>query len=106
MKGAETQKGASGSEPNPLGMSHVLMQTSPSFQQIEQHPPQAFAVAKPLTVSTLLPPPFADSTRETMVVCIGQNSALQAVSGFEHQLVCPRKSGLGPTLEFASDIQL
>lgn len=59
-----------------------------------------------LTVSTLLPPSFVDSTRETTVVCIGQNAAFQAASGFEHQFVCPRESGLGPTLEFAAAIQL
>lgn len=34
-------------------MSHVHMQTSSSFQKIEQHPPQVLAVAKPLTVPTL-----------------------------------------------------
>lgn len=43
------------------------------FPAIEQRPSQVPAVAKPLTVSTLLPSPFADSPRETMVVCIGQN---------------------------------
>lgn len=47
------QQGTSSSEPVPLGTSHVHMQTSPSVQQIEHHPPQACAVAQPLPVPTV-----------------------------------------------------
>lgn len=64
-----------------------------------------------LTTLTTLPLPccphhLTDGTRETMVLCTGQNSTLQVVSGLGHELTCPRGSGSGPTLVFTASIQL
>lgn len=55
IKGTETQKGAAGSEPIPLGLSRVHVQTFPSFQPTQKQPPEGLAVATPLISPILLP---------------------------------------------------
>lgn len=76
IKGTKTQKGASGSEPTPLGLSHVHMQTCPSFQPTQQQPPEGLAVATPLISLVLLPHHLPTVPEKSCVLCWSELSLL------------------------------
>lgn len=71
----------------------VRLPSSANHPSLWSHRGMKPPVARPLTMPPSCPHHPANSTRETMVDGIGQDSALQVAS--EHQLFCLRRSGLG-----------
>lgn len=95
MKGTETQQSVLAQNPSLWGCLMFICRYLP-LSANRAASPSSTCGGQAMHCPYPLAPAFANRSRETMIVYIGRNSALQAASGIRHSFVCPRESELGP----------